>query len=195
MRSIIVAALLCLVVAGCSSEPVSLPVDATPASWEIQARKDADRDQALRDLKAKKLRDAEAKIEKAKAAELKRLVWEAEAPKRAELEREAAFWKKSCCEYLHELLSFKDKADFKFYGFGTAGPYTNWNKSVLALHNSDLFNSKIHKDAFELSNAAFAVWDLGFELLSGEQDSRWRSKLAQVKNVIDYDDYLRNLKK
>ncbi len=193
MKSLVYLCILTSLLVGCAGDAPQPEPEASAAMKAVQA--DLERDRQRRDLKAKKKLDAEAEIERAKTAELKRLAWEAEAPKPAELEREAAVWKKSCCEYLHELLSFKDKDDFKFYGFGTAGPYTNWNKSILALHQSDFFNSRIHKYDPELSNAAFAIWRLGFKLLSGEQNRQWRSQLAGVKKAIDYDEYLRNLKK
>lgn len=194
MRLIIVTALLFSVVAGCSSEPVSLPVDATPTSWELQAKKDADRDEGRRDLKAKKKRDAQAEIERAKSAELRRFADEANAKKRAkehaELVLEIASLKQACCEHLHQLLSFKDKDDFKFYGWSTGGGYNKWMDSITALRDSMPVGFE-HPIPLELRAAPGEVLLLGFNLIfKPDGDSNWWRRLSEVKKTIGYSKYL-----
>ena len=140
MRRILIAALLSFAVAGCSSEPVAVSVDPTPSSWELQAKKDAERDQKRRDAIESKKRKAKQEIERAKTAELRRLVEVAKADNdriaQARTKRVTDDLKRKCCEHLYELLNFKDKSDFEFYGFGTAGPYKKWQTSIDDLYKS-----------------------------------------------------------
>ncbi|MDC3255784.1 hypothetical protein OAU93_00115 [bacterium] len=92
-------------------------------------------------------------------------------------------------------MNFKDKDDFKFYGFGTGGPYNKWLVSIHALSNSTQkgLNTPI---PLELRVAISEIHLLGFSLVSDDGwDDNYLRKLAEVKKAIGYDEYLKNLKK
>jgi hypothetical protein len=85
MRSLIISALFSLAVVGCSTEPVAEPVDTTPSSWELQATKDAERDERRRELATKKKQEAAkvARVERDRIeAEEAGKAWKAGEPER-----------------------------------------------------------------------------------------------------------------
>ncbi len=192
MRLIIVTALLCFVVAGCSSEPVSLPVDATPTSWELQARRDADRDQKRRGSIESKKRKAEQEIGQASDREAQ-----------AKVKQVSDDIKSKCCVHLYQLLQFIDEPSFKAEGFSETGVsrYYKWKVSVLKLQKEvtaltkGQWNRKYYVDNL-LKWTPSELLDVAEHSLEGKISEKFlKEVVAEMKKRIGYSDYLRNLKK
>jgi len=60
--------------------------------------------------------------------------------------------------YYDELMSFKDKDDFHYFGFGIGGPYNVWHESVQTLRNKKSYSSEVKVGFGEL-------WILGSEYM------------------------------
>jgi len=205
MRRILIAALLSFAVAGCSSEPVAVSVDPTPSSWELQAKKDAERDQKRRDAIESKKRKAKQEIERAKTAELRRLVEVAKSDNdramQARIRRISEDLKTKCCTHVYQLLKFKDDADFKAIGFsgGPSSPYQQWMMSLKALHNEakslpvDL--TQDFKIDLLLKHTPSEIEIVADAIERGDPPFMWKGILDKVKTRIGYSDYIENLKK
>lgn len=110
-------------------------------------------------------REKERKIEEEKIAKLKEL----------EDEKNLKIVKQKVRTLFNELLAFKDKSDFKYYGFGVGYKYNKWLTDVQALKNTP--------EAKLLLGHGFVVGDLemlGLEYVSSKgaetEYSRWAKK-------------------
>lgn len=98
--------------------------------------------------------------------------------------------KSGVCTHLERLLKFKDKKDFKEFGFGKGGKYNKWLTDVEALRDSQPkgFN---HPIPLILRAAPGDLMMLGLEYMQkkGETDYT-RQMLPELKQTIGYFEYL-----
>ena len=94
------------------------------------------------------------------------------------------------CVQLERLLKFKDKQDFKIYGFGKGGPYHKWLTDVEALRNSQP-KGVTRPMPLALRAAPGDLIMLGMEYMQehGETDYT-RQILPELQQTIGYADYL-----
>ena len=96
------------------------------------------------------------------------------------------------CEQLERLLAFKDKQDFKIYGFGRGGPYHKWLTDVQALRNAQP-QGAVHPIPLILRAAPGHLLMLGMEYMQKQQETDYtRQMLPELQQTIGYADYLAN---
>jgi len=94
------------------------------------------------------------------------------------------------CVQLERLLEFKDKQDFKTYGFGRGGPYHKWLTDVEALRDSQP-KGLTHAVPLALRAAPGDLIMLGMEYMRKQRETDYtRQILPELQQTIDYADYL-----
>lgn len=98
--------------------------------------------------------------------------------------------KSDVCVQLERLLAFKDKQDFKTYGFGKGGPYHKWLTDVEALRNSQP-KGATHPVPLVLRAAPGDLIMLGMEYMQKQGETDYtRQILPELQQTIGYADYL-----
>lgn len=108
-------------------------------------------------------------------------------------EESIANLKLEVCVQLERLLAFKDKQDFKTYGFGAGGPYGKWMKDVEALRDSHPKGA--HPIPLMLRAAPGDLLMLGKMYMRNHRDTNpatynTRQALSELQQTIGYADYL-----
>lgn len=93
----------------------------------------------------------------------------------------AAMYGLQLCDYLDELLEFKEHIKFAEYGFGVGGPYNKWIKGVESMQNGE------GSIPIRLRVAAGDLLILGVEYLRNGNTERAGKVLSELKKAIDYD--------
>jgi len=94
------------------------------------------------------------------------------------------------CVQLERLLEFKDKQDFKVYGFGRGGSYHKWLTDVEALRDSQP-KGPTHPLPLVLRAAPGDLIMLGMEYMQKQRETDYtRQILPELQQTIDYADYL-----
>lgn len=94
------------------------------------------------------------------------------------------------CVQLERLLAFKDRQDFKTYGFAKGGPYHKWLTDVEALRNSQP-KGLIHPIPLVLRAASGDLIMLGMEYMQKQRETDYtRQILPELQQTIGYADYL-----
>ena len=100
--------------------------------------------------------------------------------------------KKKVCVLLEKLLAFKDRSDFKKFGFGKGGPYNAWLVAVESLRDAQ---PKGFKGAVPLRVrvAPSDLLMLGMEFSQHEGETNYtRTILPELKETIGYDHFLKS---
>lgn len=94
------------------------------------------------------------------------------------------------CVQLERLLEFKDRRDFKTYGFGRGGPYHKWLTDVEALRDSQPKGPTGPVPSL-LRAAPGVLIMLGMEYMQKQRETDYtRQMLPELQQTIDYADYL-----
>lgn len=107
---------------------------------------------------------------------------------------EIAKLKLDVCVQLEKLLEFKDRQDFKEFGFGAGGRYNKWLTDVQALQRSQKDPNNPIPLGFRIRGAPAGLMGLGMEYVRGETDYT-RQYLPELKETIGYADYLESNKR
>lgn len=110
------------------------------------------------------------------------------AAKLRKIADETARIQRLTCELLEELLAFKDKSDFRAIGFGRAGPYYRWLKSVQNLRG-EIPNGP-HPIPSEIRTAPGYLLGLGLEFKDIDESEFTRTILPELKTAIRFEAYL-----
>lgn len=116
----------------------------------------------------------------------------AQKARKKEADRATAELKKQLCIYLEQLLEFKDDANFKHFGFGLGGPYNKWLKSVEALRDAQPTGSD--PISILLRAAPGDLRMVGMEYMRKGETDYTRQMVPELKDTIDYADYLADKK-
>ena len=116
----------------------------------------------------------------------------AQKARKKEADRATAELKKQLCIYLEQLLEFKDDANFKHFGFGLGGPYNKWLKSNEALRDAQPTGS--HPISILLRAAPGDLRMVGMEYMRKGETDYTRQMVPELKDTIDYADYLADKK-
>lgn len=115
---------------------------------------------------------------------------QAQQQRAKDAEERIAGLKVATCVHLERLLEFKDKQDFKTYGFGGGGPYHKWLTDVEALRDSQP-KGPGHPVPLVLRAAPGDLIMLAMEYMQkGRETDYTRRILPELKQTIDYADYL-----
>lgn len=91
---------------------------------------------------------------------------------------------------LERLLAFKDREDFRTFGFAKGGPYHEWFMAVQALRDSQPIGLT-HPVPFLLRVAPGDLLMLGMEYMKKQPDTGYiRQVLPELQQTIDYAEYL-----
>ncbi|EAQ80496.1 SHD1 domain-containing protein [Blastopirellula marina] len=96
--------------------------------------------------------------------------------------------KRNVCVLLEQLLKFKDEPKFREFGFGTAGPYNKWLKSVEALRDSTPTGQ--HPIPLLVRTAPGDLLMLGMDYTRNRESDYSRQMLPELKETIEYSKYL-----
>jgi hypothetical protein len=117
-----------------------------------------------------------------------------QAQKQREIDAEKATskLKYDTCKLLEQLLTFKDNADFKSWGFSTHGPYCKWLEATQTLRDANP-KGVSNPIPIEVRIAPGQLVQLGFDYMRNNKDTRFTKQvLPEVMNAIDYGRYLEN---
>jgi len=127
----------------------------------------------------------------------------AQADRKKQTEKSTSILKRQLCIYLDELLSFKDDPEFKQWGFSNHGPYGEWLKSVEVLQQAQPIGN--HPIPLVLRAAPGDLLMLGMSFMHiaapthtgmRESNTRYiRQMLPEIKDTIDFNSYLQNIKR
>lgn len=115
---------------------------------------------------------------------------QAQQQRAKDAEESIAQLKLALCVQLERLLAFKDKKDFKTYGFGRGGPYHKWLTDVETLRDSQP-KGPTHPVPLLLRAAPGDLIMLGMEYMQKHRETDYtREMLPELKRTIDYANYL-----
>ena len=107
-----------------------------------------------------------------------------------DVEESIAQLKFDVCVQLERLLEFKNKKDFKTYGFGRGGPYHKWLTDVEALRDSQP-EGLTNPVPLLLRAAPGDLIMLGMEYMQEQRETDYtRQMLPELQQTTDYTDYL-----
>ena len=111
----------------------------------------------------------------------------AQAKRKQQIEAKISSVKLQLCQFLEQLLDFKDEPQFKKYGFAAAGPYNEWYKEVEALRDALTTESGVGPTLLRATPAYLLL--LGNDYIKGETDYT-TEMLPHIKETIEFEEYL-----
>jgi hypothetical protein len=116
-----------------------------------------------------------------------------QAERAEQIATETATLKKQVCEYLEQLLEFKNEPDFKRVGFAPGDRYHKWLSDVQRLHDAQ--PTGVHPIPLVVRAAPGDLIVLGLEYTRKGESDVSRQLLPQVKDAIGYSEYLMSKKR
>lgn len=115
---------------------------------------------------------------------------EFDANKKAEIANEEVnALKQKLSKLLDELIQFKDKPDFKQYGFGIGGPYNKWLTTVENLKKSHQTKTNL---PILLKSAPLELIMLGKVYMREDESNFTQKRLSELKSIVNLDSQQEN---